>query len=143
MCNSIYCHVSLNRTSCVSLSALLAASSYGSVAIQPEVKTNQQIDYLSVKQHGRDAEVVFQFSASHLAMFPPTNWQHKLCQATSSARVATITRAMLTIMENEILNFLKHRSRSKNKVKPGNPKTNERNMDTNGRLCWAKCFLEE
>ena len=47
-----------------------------------------------------------------------------LCQVTSSARVATITRAMLTIMENEILNFLKRRScGSKNKVRPVNPKT--------------------
>ena len=60
-----------------------------------------------------------------------------LCQVTSSARVATITRAMLTIMENEILNFLKRRSGgSKNKVRPVNPKTN-------GRFCWAKCFLED
>ena len=134
--NSIYRHISLNRTSCVWLSALLAASSCGSVAIQPEVKTNRRS---TTFQWSNTAEAVFQFSACHLAMFPPTN-----CQGTSSARVATITRAMLTIMENEILNFLKRRSRrSKNKVKPGNPKTNERNMDTNGRLCWAKCCLEE
>ena len=112
--NSIYRHISLNRTSCVWLSALLAASSCGSVAIQPEVKTNRRS---TTFQWSNTAEAVFQFSACHLAMFPPTN-----CQGTSSARVATITRAMLTIMENEILNFLKRRSRrSKNKVKPGNP----------------------
>ncbi len=65
--------ISSNRTSCVWLSALLAASSYGSVAIRPGA---QQTGRSTTFQWINTAEVVFQFSSCHLVRFPPTNWQH-------------------------------------------------------------------